>query len=100
MKKPEDCEHEQFEAQTRVGRITDGEGGKVYRYTLDLKVRCVECNMPFEFVGLPAGSSPDEPMTNFDFTELRAPIRPHTGEVAQKLSYKVKSEETPGTKIN
>lgn len=63
-------------------------------------MRCAQCKEQFEFVGLPAGSTPDAPTTSIDFTELRVPIRPNTGLLATSATYKVKPDEVKKTDIN
>lgn len=70
------CEHLNFGADCRVGRLTDKEGGAVTGYTIDVKVKCKECGLPFRFLGLPHGYSFVEPSVSADGTELRAPIEP------------------------
>ena len=94
-----ECKHENFECFCAVGRLTDGDGGNVTGYCLDVKVQCRECKEFFEFVGVPAGHSPSEPMTSIDFTELRIPIRPNTGAMADSAKYVIKQEK-PTTPIN
>lgn len=96
-----ECKHEQFEALTRVGRLTDEVSGEVTSYTADIKIKCAQCNTPFEFVGVPVGSSLLKPMTSVDFAELRAPIRPSTGEFGFPESYDLsKPEKTNQTSVN
>jgi hypothetical protein len=75
------CQHEQFEVMAKVVRLTDGDNGPVTGYTADIRIKCVQCEMPFEFIGVPGGYSPSQPMVNFDGTELRAPIRPSSDPV-------------------
>ncbi len=81
------CLHEKFECHSKVGRLSEEEGGEITSFVADIKIRCTQCGMFFEFVGLPAGSNKKFPTTNFDFTELRAPIRPFTGKTATNLHY-------------
>lgn len=78
-----DCKHEIFECQCSVGRLTDGYPGPVTGYMVDIHIKCVQCGIPFEFIGVPGGYSPGQPMVNFDATELRAPIKPSTDPAAQ-----------------
>lgn len=73
---PVDCDHMNFRAEVRVGRLTDTEGGRVTSYTANVRVECAECKLPFRFMGLPAGSHPTEPRVSVDAIELRAPIEP------------------------
>lgn len=76
-----DCQHFNFVGSVRVGRLTDGDDGPVNGYTADIKIKCHDCGLPFEFIGVPGGYSPGQPMCNFDATELRAPIRPSSDPV-------------------
>lgn len=87
-----DCKHLNFETQTRVARLTDGDDGPVTGYSAEIRIRCVDCQHPFEFIGVPGGYSPGQPMVNFDGTELRAPIRPSSDPVEH-----VKVILNPGT---
>jgi hypothetical protein len=75
------CLHEQFECHCDVTRLTAGEGGPINGYTADIRIKCIECGMPFEFVGVPGGYSHRQPMCSFDATKLRAPIRPSSDPV-------------------
>lgn len=80
----QDCKHEIFQCNADITRLTDGDDPeKVTGYSADIRVKCVQCGLPFEFVGVPGGYSPGQPMVNFDATELRAPIRPSTDPAAQ-----------------
>ena len=72
------CEHKNFQAFIKVNRIQDGELGPVVGHEADIKIQCVDCQDFFEFVGVPTGLSPIQPMTSPDFTELRCPIIPST----------------------
>jgi hypothetical protein len=76
-----ECKHMNFDASVSVGRLTDGDDGPVTGYTAGVKIKCIDCGIPFEFIGVPGGFSPAQPMVNFDATELRAPIRPSTDPV-------------------
>ena len=73
------CRHESFSVKARVGRLTDTDGGPVTGYTADIKVECDECHLPFHWVGVPLGLSPNRPMVSADGLELRAPIAPGEG---------------------
>lgn len=70
------CEHMNFKAEVNVGRLSQEEGGPITHYCADIIVSCVECNQPFEFIGLPIGASGYHPTVSFDGTQLRAPIMP------------------------
>lgn len=74
------CEHKNFRAACKVGRLSHDEGGPITGYTVDVTVKCDDCGLPFRFIGLDAGSHPSEPRVSIDGTELRAPIEPATHE--------------------
>lgn len=76
MSKQTECEHASFRSVARVGRLTDVDGGRVTGYTVDIKITCVDCGLPFRFMGLAAGSHFAEPRVSADALELRAPIEP------------------------
>lgn len=74
------CDHLNFAANVRVGRLTQCEGGPVTGYVADATITCAECGLPFRFIGLPAGNHFAEPRVSIDGTELRAPIEPASHE--------------------
>ena len=77
-----DCKHEQFECNASVTRLTDGNNNdNVIGYAADITVKCIQCGIPFEWIGIAGGYSPSEPKVNPDRTGLRAPIRPSTDPV-------------------
>ena len=98
----ENCKHERFIAQCDITRLTDSEQSKeVTGYTADLTIKCEECGTKFEFIGVPNGYSPKQPMANVDFTELRIPIMPYTGKMATNMSFTVtKEQKTEKKNIN
>lgn len=70
------CPHENMAADVDVNRLTDDEDGPVVAYVADIRVRCIDCDEPFRWIGVPAGMSPRHPMVSVDETELHAPMRP------------------------
>jgi hypothetical protein len=70
------CPHEHFDAEVGVNRLTSEPDGPVNAYSADIRIRCVQCDEPFRWIGVQAGVKPDRPMVSVDETELRAPIRP------------------------
>lgn len=71
------CEHKGFHANVDVSRLMKAEGDQtVIAYLAEVRIRCTECNLPFEFIGVDAGLLPSKPMASVDAQELRAPIRP------------------------
>lgn len=95
-----DCKHENFAANVNVGRITEVEGGPVTSYCADIIIKCGQCGTEFEFIGVPAGISPDAPMVSIDFKELRVPIRPDTKSIASSATFKLKPSITKHKEIN
>lgn len=65
------CEHKDFNASVRVNRLED-----TGRFSADVRIQCAECEEPFRFLGVPAGSSPYQPTVSIDGLDLRAPIEP------------------------
>lgn len=70
------CEHKEFKAMVRVGRLSLEEGGPITHYQADINIECADCGLPFEFVGVPVGSSGYRPCSDFGALEMRAPITP------------------------
>lgn len=71
------CSHPDFAANVDVHRIVAGDDDPtVTGYYAEITLRCVECDEPFRWIGVPAGLSPRHPACSPDETELRAPIRP------------------------
>lgn len=73
----ETCLHEQFlvNAKTLRRKASDTDE-TIIGYSMEITVGCTQCGQAFEFIGVPGGYSPLQPMVNFDGTTLRAPIRP------------------------
>lgn len=65
------CPHEHFAANVTVNRFADTGG-----FMADVTVQCADCNERFVFVGLPAGSMPNEATASVFGHEARLPIRP------------------------
>lgn len=63
------CEHKDFAASVTVSRLEDTGG-----FAADITVTCAECQVPFQFLGLPGGLHPGKPTTSVDCTEARMPI--------------------------
>lgn len=71
------CEHKQFYIEGKVARLTESDDSEiVIGYHADIKIICIECHSPFQFIGLPGGYSPSYPTVNFDSTKMRVPIKP------------------------
>lgn len=79
-----DCKHLNFYAHVNVGRIIDDVNmEKVKHYMADIKIKCNDCGLPFEFIGFEHGMSFVKPLVSIDYTEARIPIRPSTDPVEQ-----------------
>lgn len=77
------CEHRDFQAVVTINRIADCPTG----FMADVRIKCADCGIPFEFVGLPSGLHFEKPMVSIDSTELRAPIKPSSDPVDQVNSF-------------
>lgn len=102
--KKEICNHKSFAAKCEVSRLVKptNKSDIADDYTMDVTVKCAECGMPFEFIGVPAGISFKHPTVSADFKELRVPIRPNTDSFATDISYDFPGliEKTKNTDIN
>jgi hypothetical protein len=74
MSKPQ-CEHFHFESAVRVNRLTN-EAGVVNGYSAEVTIRCVDCQTPFAFMGLPAGVVVGGAAASMDAEEGRFYIEP------------------------
>jgi hypothetical protein len=72
------CKHESFIGDMKVARLTEDDtpDAEITGYSMDVRVKCSQCDLPFEFIGLPQGYSVFQPMVSVDNLELRAPIKP------------------------
>lgn len=66
------CEHKDFEAQVDINRLED-----TGQFAADIRVRCSECNLPFQFIGLPTGLNMEGAAVSADATEARLAIVPY-----------------------
>ena len=78
------CKHENFLADVQVNRLPETEGGPVKRYCADVRIKCTDCDLPFRFIGLPAGLDLNGAATSIDATEARLAIAPK-GEVVSGM---------------
>ena len=84
------CDHKNFESTVIITRLKEKESDTVISgYSADLTIKCRDCNMPFEFIGLEAGLSPFHPMVNVDSTEMRIPIKPATGQLVFEQTHRL-----------
>jgi len=66
-----DCQHRNFDATVAVARIED-----IGRFVAEVRIRCTECNTPFQFVGIDPGFNYDAPTVSIDGLEANLPICP------------------------
>lgn len=76
------CTHENFVANVKVNRLTEEDEVTIKGFSADIVIQCHECGQAFEFVGVEPGLSPFGPRCSIDSTQLRAPIKPATGQLA------------------
>ena len=80
------CEHNNFHADVKVGRILKHDTDSVPSgYLAEIRVHCVDCGLPFVFQGVEAGMLFTKPMASPDGQELRAPLRPKNCEILPAL---------------
>lgn len=65
------CKHEGFAARVNVNCMED-----TGRFIADVTITCMQCSLPFEFVGIPAGLAWDRPTVAVDGAEVHLPIEP------------------------
>ncbi len=70
------CEHKNFVSRANIFRLSQEEGGPVDAFTAEINIECLDCHMPFMFIGTPLGVSPNHPTRSADLRTLRAPIVP------------------------
>jgi len=66
------CEHKDFEAKVEISRLED-----IGRFAADVTIHCKDCNLPFQFLGLPGGLNLEGPAVSVDATEARLAIVPY-----------------------
>jgi hypothetical protein len=65
-----------FKSFANIQRLSHEDGGSITGYSVDFRVECADCGLPFRFMGLPFGLSFSTPRLSADSCELRAPIEP------------------------
>jgi hypothetical protein len=75
------CDHENFISNVEVNRLQrSDEDSTIVGFSADIRIRCVACDEPFVFHGVPIGLLSDRPCISVDGTELRAPLRPQSSD--------------------
>lgn len=65
------CAHMEFQCEVRVGRIED-----VGRFVAEVRINCIECGIPFQFMGIEPGFNYEGPTVSLDGFEANLPIHP------------------------
>lgn len=78
-----DCKHESFNANVAVARLED-----TGRFMADVKINCIQCGIPMQFLGLDVGVNYDGARINVDGTEARLAIHPMCEEPPETDSFK------------
>ena len=80
-----------FESVVSVGGNTN-KAGIVTDYVAEIRIKCKDCQIQFQFIGMPLGVSYDKPMMGVDGLEARLPIAPQ-GEIPHPLGKKLRGYE-------
>lgn len=65
------CPHMNFDAKVSVARIED-----IGRFVAEVRIHCIECKAPFQFLGVSPGFNYDAPTVTLDGLEANLPICP------------------------
>jgi hypothetical protein len=65
------CEHQNFDATVRVARIEDAG-----RFMAEVQVKCADCGVPMQFMGLEPGLNFDGATVSLDGLEMSVGIHP------------------------
>ena len=82
------CNHENFESHVAINRMED-----TGQFAADVHIRCKDCNLPFQFIGLPTGLNSEGAAVSVDATEARLAIVPYddSNTILEKLPKGLKS---------
>lgn len=70
------CDHNNFAAEVAVARLTSTDGGPVTSYLAEIRIRCEQCGIPFEFRGLETGLNLQGAAMSIDAQEANLAIIP------------------------
>lgn len=70
------CEHLNFRAMVKVGRLSKEEGGPIKNYMADITICCSDCGLPFQFLGLEPGVDLQGARVSIDNLEAHLGICP------------------------
>lgn len=75
------CPHMNFAAEVDVHRLTDGTDA-VTGYAADVRIRCADCNLSFQFLGLLPGVDTRGATVSIDALEAHLALAPEGQEVS------------------
>lgn len=83
------CQHLNFAAEVGVNRLTESEGGPVKGYCADVRIKCAECNLPFQFLGLEPGYDSQGARVSLDGLQANIALTPQgvAPNPFQKMAY-------------
>lgn len=86
------CEHMEFAAEVGVNRLTAKDGGPVTSYMAEVRIKCVKCGLPFQFLGLEPGVDLGGARVSLDGLEANIAIAPQgvRPNPFQRLAYGVR----------
>lgn len=89
-----DCKHLNFRSSVAIGRILQKDGDvDPAAFVADIRIKCVDCDEPFEFYGVPMGWTAMHPTSSVDGLELHVPLKPKSSPMplaSTLMSYSVK----------
>lgn len=65
------CKHMNFSAYVAVARLEDSG-----QFAAEIKIKCLDCDLPFQFLGLPPGVNLNGATVSIDGLEARIAISP------------------------
>lgn len=65
------CPHKNFDVDAKINRFED-----TGRFSMDITVKCTDCQTPFRFYGVETGLFNEKPSISPNGCELRCPIGP------------------------
>ena len=79
MRRNKECEHKKFRIDGNMCFLTDSSS-----FMLELKIFCSECDLPFQFLGLPCGLNMEGVTVDVDGLEARLSMVPQ-GEILSPI---------------
>ncbi|HEX4112736.1 MAG TPA: hypothetical protein VH020_09395 [Stellaceae bacterium] len=82
-----DCPHMKFSANVAVNRLED-----TGRFSADVTIKCSDCGMPFQFLGLEPGMDTHGARLSIDGLEARLAIAPKDAKPSplQRMVFNIK----------